>query len=107
PTRDGLVRCSWAARTCASEARWFREPRRCAGSISPPPAVSIGGRARPKAATRLDSVHGTILDDHSLKLLEFDRVAESIASRASSDAAREALVAWRPIADGARRMREN
>jgi DNA mismatch repair protein MutS2 len=47
------------------------------------------------------------LDQHSLTLLEFGRVTAALAERASCDAARERLRAWRPIADAARRGVEN
>ena len=40
------------------------------------------------------------MDLHSLKLLEFDRVCASIATRAESDLAREALGRWRPFPPG-------
>jgi DNA mismatch repair protein MutS2 len=44
----------------------------------------------------------TSLDQHSLDLLEFDRVCGSIAERAASDRGRDALRTWRPLADAAR-----
>lgn len=47
------------------------------------------------------------MDWHSLELLEFDRVTAAVARRAECDAARAALLAWRPIADAAERTREN
>ena len=46
------------------------------------------------------------MDEHSLRLLEFDRVTASVATHALSDAARARLVEWRPIADAAARERE-
>jgi DNA mismatch repair protein MutS2 len=39
------------------------------------------------------------VDDHSLTLLEFDRVTAAVAAFAESDAAGAALAAWRPLAD--------
>jgi DNA mismatch repair protein MutS2 len=46
------------------------------------------------------------VDDHSLRVLEFDRVTASVAAHAACDAARARLAAWRPLADGAERARE-
>ena len=46
------------------------------------------------------------MDQHSLTLLEFGRVAGTIAERAACDAARERLRAWRPIADRGTRALE-
>ena len=47
------------------------------------------------------------MDDHALKLLEFDRVAESIADRAVSPAGRRRLLGWLPIPDTLERGLEN
>src|SRR6185503_19262538 len=46
------------------------------------------------------------MDEHSLQLLEFQRVTEAVAGRAACDAARAALAASRPIADRGRRDAE-
>ena len=46
------------------------------------------------------------MDDHSLRLLEFDRVTGSLAARAESAGGARSLVAWRPIADRAVRAAE-
>lgn len=47
------------------------------------------------------------MDERSLHLLEFERIAGSIALEADSERAREALAAWRPIAGAAALEREN
>ena len=49
---------------------------------------------------------GNGVDDHSLKLLEFDRVTSAVAAFAASAGAARALAAARPIADRARRAAE-
>src|SRR5262245_4906951 len=46
------------------------------------------------------------VDDHSLRLVEFQRVTAAVAERAASDAARAALTAARPIADRSARNAE-
>jgi DNA mismatch repair protein MutS2 len=46
------------------------------------------------------------VDDHSLQLVEFQRVTAAVAERAASDAARAALIAARPIADRSARAEE-
>src|SRR5690242_11771080 len=46
------------------------------------------------------------VDDHSLKLLELDRVTASIAARAASEAGARRLAAWGPIADPGARAAE-
>ncbi|MBI1799831.1 MAG: hypothetical protein HYR73_09125, partial [Candidatus Eisenbacteria bacterium] len=46
------------------------------------------------------------MDDHSLFLLEFDRVTAAIAGHAACGPARARLEGWRPIVDRARRERE-
>jgi DNA mismatch repair protein MutS2 len=46
------------------------------------------------------------VDDHSLRLLEYDRVTSAIATRAAGPGARERLLGWRPLADAAERERE-
>ncbi|MGH7742952.1 MAG: endonuclease MutS2, partial [Candidatus Eiseniibacteriota bacterium] len=43
------------------------------------------------------------MDQHSLTLLEFGRVTAALAEHAACEAARSRLIAWRPIADAARR----
>ncbi len=47
------------------------------------------------------------MDDHALKLLEFDRVTGSIADRATSPAGQRRLSSWRPIAVRQERTLEN
>jgi DNA mismatch repair protein MutS2 len=44
--------------------------------------------------------------EHSLSLLEYDRVVRAIAERAASPRARDTLERWRPIADGPARREE-
>ena len=46
------------------------------------------------------------VDEHSLRLLEFDRVTAAMAERASTSRGASALRAWRPIADRAARAAE-
>ena len=46
------------------------------------------------------------MDDHSLTLLEFNRVTASVAEHAASERARSRLLAWRPIADRSERSNE-
>ena len=46
------------------------------------------------------------MDDHSLRLLEYDRVTAAVAARAVGQGARALLLAWRPLAAGAERSRE-
>jgi DNA mismatch repair protein MutS2 len=46
------------------------------------------------------------VDDHSLRLLEFDRVTAAVAERAASEVARAALAAARPIATARAREEE-
>lgn len=47
------------------------------------------------------------MDERSLHLLEFDRIAASIAAEAESARARDLLAAWRPIGDPDALAREN
>jgi DNA mismatch repair protein MutS2 len=47
------------------------------------------------------------VDDHSLRLLEYDRVTAAVAARAAGSGARARLLAWRPRADAVERAREN
>ena len=47
------------------------------------------------------------VDEHSLQLLEFDRVVAAVAGRAASEAGAAALCAARPIRDPEARHREN
>jgi DNA mismatch repair protein MutS2 len=47
------------------------------------------------------------VDDHSLRLLEYQRVTAAIAARAAGDGARVRLAAWRPLAEPGERAREN
>lgn len=46
------------------------------------------------------------MDDHSLRLIEFDRVTAAVAAFAESEGARSALLAARPISDPGIRSRE-
>lgn len=46
------------------------------------------------------------MDDHSLRLLEYQRVTAAVAARATGDGARARLAAWRPLPDAAARARE-
>jgi len=47
------------------------------------------------------------VDDHSLRLLEYDRVSAALAGRAQGSAARARLLAWRPLSDATQRAAEN
>ena len=47
------------------------------------------------------------MDEHSLRLLEYDRVTAAVAARAAGSGARARLLAWRPCADVAARASEN
>ena len=47
------------------------------------------------------------MDDHSLRLLEYDRVTAAVAARAAGSGARSLLLAWRPRANAVERAREN
>ncbi|MFI5369944.1 MAG: Smr/MutS family protein [Candidatus Eisenbacteria bacterium] len=47
------------------------------------------------------------MDQRTLRLLEFDRVATAIAAHAESATAAERLRVWAPLADAAERSREN
>jgi len=47
------------------------------------------------------------VDDHSLSLLEFDRVTLAVSERAAGEGARACLRAWRPIADRTALAREH
>jgi DNA mismatch repair protein MutS2 len=47
------------------------------------------------------------VDDHSLRLLEYDRVTAAIAARSAGAGARARLLAWRPLADATSRVQEN
>ena len=49
---------------------------------------------------------GSGVDDHSLRLLEYDRVTAALAARAAGSGARALLRAWRPRSDAAERARE-
>jgi DNA mismatch repair protein MutS2 len=46
------------------------------------------------------------VDDHSLRLLEYQRVTAAVAARATGDGARARLVAWAPLPDAGVRARE-
>ena len=48
---------------------------------------------RAREGTRAD---GSGVDDHSLRLLEYDRVTAAVAARAAGSGARSRLLAWRP-----------
>jgi len=62
--------------------------------------TSVIGRGSSRAG-------GDGVDDHSLRLLEYDRVTAALAARASGETARARLLAWRPWADAAARAEEN
>ena len=51
-------------------------------------------------------VGGSDVDDHSLRLLEYQRVTAAVAARATGDGARARLAAWSPLPDAAARARE-
>jgi DNA mismatch repair protein MutS2 len=60
----------------------------------------------PDIATRSSGPEENIVNDHSLSLLEFDRVAAANAGHAACAPARARLERWRPFTDAARRERE-
>jgi DNA mismatch repair protein MutS2 len=63
----------------------------------------VTSQVRAREAPR---VGGSGVDEHSLRLLEFERVTATVAARATGDGARVRLAAWLPLPDAATRGRE-